>query len=170
MLLKLRYAPYPIFQIALTFPRKISRWMFPPWKRFQSNLILPILGYNQFLFDRYAKQFLTRLTHKDYRDMGAVLDLSYGSLRLREQYSYQQSLIIDARDDRLSILKDPDKFSHDLTNTDLLKTEMLQFQAVYKAVMPCATKAMMSIWTSIQIQRNCQIRRGTVTMVKIIRR
>ncbi|CAN0904022.1 hypothetical protein LINGRAHAP2_LOCUS22846, partial [Linum grandiflorum] len=62
--------------------------MFPPWKRFQSNLLLPSLGYNQFLLDRYAKQFLTRLTHKDYRDMGAALDLSHCPLRLREQYSY----------------------------------------------------------------------------------
>ncbi|CAN0925377.1 hypothetical protein LINGRAHAP2_LOCUS34724 [Linum grandiflorum] len=67
--------------------------------------------------------------------MGAALDLSHGSLRLREQYSFQQSLIIDAREDRLSILKDPDKFSHDLINTDLLKTEMFKFQAVFEAVM-----------------------------------
>ncbi|CAN0905462.1 hypothetical protein LINGRAHAP2_LOCUS23684 [Linum grandiflorum] len=67
--------------------------------------------------------------------MGAALDLSHDSLWLREQYSYQQSLIIHARDDGLSILIDPDKFSHDLTNTDLLKTEMLQFQAVFEAVM-----------------------------------
>ncbi|CAN0917954.1 hypothetical protein LINGRAHAP2_LOCUS30588 [Linum grandiflorum] len=67
--------------------------------------------------------------------MGAALDLSHGSLRLQEQYSHQLSLIIDARDDRLSILKDPDKFFHDLTNTDLLKTEMLQFQAVFEAFM-----------------------------------
>ncbi|CAN1239944.1 hypothetical protein LINGRAPRIM_LOCUS2548, partial [Linum grandiflorum] len=35
---------------------------------------------------------------------------------------------------------------------------------------PCATKAMMSIRTSIQVQRNCQIRRGTLKMVKTIQR